>query len=154
EASASAAGGADAAGARPRVGYGDGHARFAGATYDPTSHYRAASVFDFFEELRLTPVMLREVSQHQIRFLARAFDELDLDPAVIDRDREVDLDDVAGFLALRSPRAGELQRLLRRRGVFTDYRGDGPALGPAPYLGGGELEGGVGGLGEVGRGLV
>ena len=154
EASASAAGGADAAGAPRRVGYGDGHARFAGATYDPTSHYRAASVFDFFEELRLTPVMLREVSQHQIRVLARAFDELDLDPAVIDRDREVDLNDVAGFLALRSPRAGELQRLLRGRGVFTDYRGDVLRLGPAPYLSDAQLEEAMGVLGEVVRGLV
>src|SRR6185295_16483886 len=29
-----------------RVPYGKGAARFAGATYDPTSHYRAARVFD------------------------------------------------------------------------------------------------------------
>ena len=30
-----------------RVTYGAGAAAFAGATYDPTSHYRAAAVFDF-----------------------------------------------------------------------------------------------------------
>ena len=30
------------------VPYGEGAARWAGATYDPTSHYRAARVFDFF----------------------------------------------------------------------------------------------------------
>ncbi|HEX7118614.1 MAG TPA: hypothetical protein VF212_07500, partial [Longimicrobiales bacterium] len=74
------------------VAYASGAARFAGATYDPTSHYRAAEVFDFFEEQRLTPAFLREVSQHQLRVLVRAFDALDLDPAVIDRDRTVDLD--------------------------------------------------------------
>ena len=82
-----------------RVAYAEGPARFAGATYDPTPHYRATEVFDFFEELQLTPSLLREVSQHQIRLLARAFDDLDLDPAIIDRDRTVDLGDIAGFLA-------------------------------------------------------
>ena len=38
-----------------RVAYGEGGDRFAGATYDPTSHYRAAAVFDFFREQGLTP---------------------------------------------------------------------------------------------------
>ncbi|HEX7034650.1 MAG TPA: hypothetical protein VF210_02690, partial [Pseudomonadales bacterium] len=37
------------------VPYGPGPARFAGATYDPTSHCRAAAVFDFFEQQGLTP---------------------------------------------------------------------------------------------------
>ena len=40
----------------------------------------------------------------------------------------------AGFLALRSPRAGELSAALRGRGVLTDFRGDVLRLGPAPYL--------------------
>src|SRR6185437_15698147 len=38
-----------------RVAYGQGGDRFAGATYDPTSHYRAAEVFDFFHDQGLTP---------------------------------------------------------------------------------------------------
>ena len=37
-------------GGQASVRYGDGAARFAGATYDPTSHYRAASVFAFHEQ--------------------------------------------------------------------------------------------------------
>src|SRR5690606_23530812 len=37
-------------GREPQVPYGPGPDRFAGGTYDPTSHYRAAEVFDFFEE--------------------------------------------------------------------------------------------------------
>ncbi len=41
-----------------RVAYGEGGDRFAGATYDPTSHYRAAAVFDFFREQGLTPALL------------------------------------------------------------------------------------------------
>jgi len=117
-----------------KVKYGTGHARFAGATYDPTSHYRAATVFDFFEELNLTPALLREVSQHQIDLLARSFDALDADPQIITRDRSVDLDAIGGFLALHSENAEEMSRLLRERGVATDYRADVLRLGPAPYL--------------------
>src|SRR2546427_11361005 len=57
-------------GAAGPVTYGPGAARFAGATFDPTSHYRAARVFDFFEELELTPDLLRQVSLHQVGLLA------------------------------------------------------------------------------------
>jgi hypothetical protein len=42
-----------------RVPYGRGAERFAGWTYDPTSHYRAARVFAFFAEQGLTPERLR-----------------------------------------------------------------------------------------------
>ena len=45
-----------------RVAYSDGPARFAGATYDPTSHYRAAAVADFFAEQGLTQDRLRACS--------------------------------------------------------------------------------------------
>jgi kynureninase len=116
------------------VGYGDGAARFAGATYDPTSHYRAASVFDFFEADRLTPDLLRRVSQHQVGLLAARFDALDADPAFIRREHAVTLPELGGFLALETPRARELCRGLRERGVWADYRADMLRLGPAPYL--------------------
>ncbi|MGH7537973.1 MAG: kynureninase [Gemmatimonadales bacterium] len=117
-----------------RVAYGAGPARFAGATYDPTSHYRAARVFDFFEQQGLTAALLRDVSRHQVGLLASLFDEADLDPAVISRDRSVSLDGIAGFLALRCTHAAELCVALRRRGVSADYRGAVLRLGPAPYL--------------------
>lgn len=116
------------------VGYGRGGMRFAGATFDPTSVYRAAAVFDFFRERGLTPVFLREVSQHQVRLLAERFDALDLDPKLIRRDRSVPLELVGGFLVLWSPQAGELSRRLKADGVWTDARGDALRLGPAPYL--------------------
>ncbi len=114
--------------------YPEGAARFAGSTYDPTAHYRAAEVFDFFEEHALTPELLREVSLHQVGVLAAEFDSLDLDPAVVDRDRSAPPDDVGGFLALRSTRASELRERLRQRGVLADHRGEFLRLGPAPYL--------------------
>ena len=129
--------------------YGAGAARFAGATYDPTSHYRAAAVLDFFDTQAMTPEALRETSRHQVGLLAEAFDALDADPTVVDRDRSVGLDDVAGFLALRSPRAGELSAALAERGVMTDHRGDTLRFGPAPYLTDAQLEDAVAVLGEV-----
>ncbi len=98
---------------KARLQYGKGPARFAGATYDPTSHYRAAEVFDFFESHGLTPEFLRRVSQHQIGILADAFDALDADPWLISRDRTVSLDAIGGFLVLHSPWTAEICRLLR-----------------------------------------
>jgi kynureninase len=133
------------------VGYGRGGMRFAGATFDPTSVYRAAAVFDYFRDRGLTPERLREVSQHQVRLLAERFDALDLDPAVARRDRAVPLDQVGGFLVLWSPRAGELSRRLKAEGVWTDARGDALRLGPAPYLSDAQLIDAVERLGRVGR---
>jgi kynureninase len=133
-----------------QVPYGPGPDRFAGATYDPTSHYRAAAVFDFFERQGLSPALLRVVSQHQVGLLAQEFDQLGLDPKVIDRDRRsVPLEQLGGFLAFRAPRAGELSRALRQRGVWTDFRGETLRFGPAPYLSDGQLVGAVGRLQQV-----
>ncbi len=134
-----------------RVAYGEGGDRFAGATYDPASHYRAAAVFDFFRERQLTPELLREVSRHQIGVLAAAFDALDLDPTVLGRDRDAPLSEIGGFLALRSPRATSLARALHARGVLTDARGEALRLGPAPYLSDRQLHDAIGLLGETAR---
>jgi len=131
--------------------YGAGPARWAGATYDPTSHYRAARVFDFFEEQGLTPELLRGVSRHQVGLLAERFDSLGLDPSVVDRDRSVPLERIGGFLSLRSPHAGELYRGLHDRGVLTDYRGDLLRVGPAPYIADEQLRAAMDALGEAAR---
>jgi kynureninase len=134
-----------------RVAYGEGGDRFAGATYDPTSHYRAAAVFDFFREQGLTPALLREVSQHQIGLLASAFDALDLDPGIVSLDRGSPLSEVGGFLALRSSAATSLAQRLHARGVLTDARGAVLRLGPAPYLSDRQLRDAVALVGEVVR---
>jgi kynureninase len=136
------------------VAYGEDGWRFAGATYDPTANYRASEVFDFFAEMGLAPGFLREVSQHQVGLLAQTFDELDLDPGLVDRDRSVAMEGIGGFLALRSPRAGDLHRGLQARGVFTDYRGETLRMGPAPYLSDRQIEDAVEALGETARGLA
>ena len=101
-----------------RVAYGPGPARFAGATYDFTSHYRAAAVFKFFEDQKLTAPKLREVNQHQIEILSG-----------VSRN-----DAIGGFLAIPAPRAGKIQKALRKKNIWTDYRGEMLRLGPAPYV--------------------
>ena len=136
-----------------QVPYGEGGDRFAGATYDPASHYRAAAVFEFHDEVGLTPDLLREVSRHQIGVLARSFDALDADPAVIRRDQTVPLDQIGGFLALEAPAAGALSAALHRAGVFTDSRGNMLRLGPAPYLSDRQLTDAVAILGKTAKGL-
>jgi kynureninase len=132
-----------------QVAYGSGAAAFAGSTYDPTSNYRAARVFDFFAEQGLTPQVLRASYRRQVDLLAASVDALGLPDDLVTRDRMTPLDCFGGFLALRSPRAGDLQRELAARGVLTDTRGHTLRLGPAPYLADGQLEEAVTVLGAV-----
>lgn len=141
------------AGGREEVAYGAGPARFAGATYDPTSSYRAAEVFTFFREMALTPALLRAVSQHQVGLLIREFDALDLDPARVTRDRATPLARLGGFLSLRTPHAGALSKALKARDVYTDYRKDILRLGPAPYLSDRQLRDGIAALADAARTL-
>lgn len=129
------------------VGYPEGAARFAGATYDPVSHYRAARVFRFFTEHGLTPGFLREVSLRQVGLLAERFDALDAPDHVITRDRRGAPEDFGGFLALRSPHAARLREGLAARGVLADSRGEWLRLGPAPYLSDAQLAAAVDALG-------
>jgi kynureninase len=104
------------------IAYPKGGMRFAGATYDPTSHYRAARVFEFFAERGLTPDALRESYLRQTTLLAEAL-------GVPGR-----RDEFGGFLALEVPNAEDVSRKLRHDGVLTDSRGRWLRLGPAPYL--------------------
>jgi kynureninase len=127
--------------------YPSGSMRFAGSTYDPTSHYRAARVLDFFDEHGLTPERLRESYLQQTRLLAERFDELGLED--VTRDRETPLEAFGGFLALESERAEELSRRLLDAGVVTDSRGRYLRFGPAPYHSDEQLEAAVEHLGRV-----
>ncbi len=133
------------------VRYGAGAARFAGATYDPTSHYRAAEVFGFFEREHLSPELLREVSQHQVGLLLETFESLDLDPTAVRADNSVLLHERGGFLALHAPGAARLCAALKQGGVSTDSRGDVLRFGPAPYLSDAQVVSAMEALGEVVR---
>ncbi|WP_245975912.1 kynureninase [Amycolatopsis palatopharyngis] len=135
-----------------RVGYASGAERFAGATYDPVSHYRGATVFRFFAEHGLDDALLREISRHQIGLLADRFDRLDLPEDEIAMDRETPLAEIGGFLALRCRDAAGVCRALAERGVRSDSRGEYLRLGPAPYHSDSQLESAMDALGEVIRG--
>jgi selenocysteine lyase/cysteine desulfurase len=112
-----------------RVEYGPGPARFAGATYDFTSHYRGAAVFRFFEEQKLTVETLRELSQRQVGLLANG----------IGHDPGVPLGEIGGFVSFGAHAAGQLQETLRQQNIWADYRGNLLRLGPAPYVTEGQL---------------
>jgi kynureninase len=131
------------------VPYPAGAAAFATATYDTTSNYRAARVLDFFAAQGLTPERLRVTYRRQVDLLARLVDELALPDDVLTRDRETPLDRFGSFLAVTSPRAGELQRELAARGVTTDSRGTTLRLGPAPYLTDSQIESAIAVLAAV-----
>jgi kynureninase len=133
-----------------RVAYGSGAARFAGSTYDPLSHDRAAAVLDRFAARGWDPPTLAAAYTHQVGVLVGAFDDLDLDPSVVARDDALDAPGArGGFLALRCADAAGLQRGLRDHGVLADARGAWLRLGPAPYLSDAQLRDAVGALGAV-----
>jgi len=134
------------------VRYGRGASRWAGATYDPTAHYRAAAVFDFFAEQGLTPERLRAVSRRQVGLLHALCEErLDGRARAPGVEGAGGLEGVAGFLALEVRDAAGVQRRLRALGALSDHRGDVLRLGPAPYLTDAQLEEAVAKLAKVVR---
>jgi kynureninase len=130
------------------VTYGEGAAAFAGATYDVTSHYRAAAVFAFHEQQGLTPDRLRAISLRQVGLLKREFERLDVSPAVAEIETMPD-ERRGGFLAIRIAAARDIARRLRQRGVHVDAREDVLRVGPAPYLTDDQLREAIAALGEL-----
>lgn len=134
-------------GSETRVPYGPGAEAFAGATYDPTSHYRAAAVFAFHHEQRLWPSRLRAISQRQTALLQAGVEALDLDPAVA-RLVPVPADRRGGFVAVRTSLAQEAVAALRAAQIWVDARGELLRLGPAPYVTDDQIDSGVACLGR------
>ena len=127
--------------------YPSGGERFQGSTYDPTSHYRACSVIDFFNQQGLTPSLLRDLSQYQLGILVQEFDHLDCEPALIKR-KDVPINSIGGFLSLETTHAGELQAGLKAGVVWTDQRDGYLRLGPAPYVSDAQLRNAIAVLGK------
>ena len=115
------------------VQYDDSDQRFASATYDPTSQFRAAKVVEFFREQDLSPQVLRDQYEAQIGLLRSYFIQKDFDPEIIKLTHNEHLSRNGGFLSLTSPKAREIRADLLSRGIFTDARNQILRLGPAPY---------------------
>ncbi len=126
---------------QPRVGYAEGGARFAGATFDASIVYRAEAALDHWDRFGLTPAALRAISVAQTRRILALLDAGGLGDRVASaRDDERR----GGFVAVRAPAAQEVVARLRARRVLVDARGDRLRLGPAPYLDDAEIDRGVG----------
>jgi kynureninase len=123
-----------------RVAYGTlGKDAFAGATYDPTSHYRAVAVARFMERQGMTANAMRDLSLAQT---ARLMDRLGALEIVTPQEPTAR----GAFVSVRTPRAAELVAALRTHGIFVDSRGDLLRLGPAPYLSNDEIDQGAAAL--------
>lgn len=107
--------------------------RFAGSTYDPTSHYRARAVIGFHARMGMSTAVLRTIS---LRQTARLLEALDGYAVVTPREESAR----GGFVTVRVARADEVVRALRERGVFVDARREHLRFGPAPYLTDDELD--------------
>ena len=108
--------------------------RFAGSTFDPTSYYRAARVVEFFDEMGLTPDILRQISLRQTQLI------IDHLSAWLEPITPLAPEQRGGFVAFHVPNAHHWVEQLRERGVFVDARGDSLRFGPAPYLTDAEIE--------------
>jgi selenocysteine lyase/cysteine desulfurase len=136
---------------RPRsrdVGYGDGGARFLGATFDGSSVYRAEAALDHFDHFGLGVAELRAIS---LRQTARLMDRLQSTGVLGKHALRTPREDArrGGFVSVEVPRAERVVQALRERGVHTDSRGDLLRLGPAPYVTDEELDAGVDALAAV-----
>lgn len=119
--------------------------RWAGSTYDPTSHYRARAVLSFFDAHDMTPERLRATSLRQTARILAGLEGFDV---VTPREASAR----AGFVSVRVRDAQRVVEALRARRVFVDARGDIVRLGPAPYLLDDEIDRGVAAFREAARG--
>jgi kynureninase len=123
-----------------RVEYAGGGARFSGASFDPTSFYRAHAVLQHWDRFGLDVPALRAISLRQTGRIIRLLDDAGLGERVVSPRS----DERRGpFVTVRAPAAHAVVQRLRERAVFVDSRGDLLRLGPAPYLTDDEIDRGV-----------
>lgn len=115
------------------VVFDEGNQKFATATYDPISQYRAAAVTEFFIKQGLTKDVLYKQYHGQVQYLRDLFDDKKFDREVIRHGNERPLDETGGFMALKSAKAREIRAMLLEKGIFTDARDQIIRFGPAPY---------------------
>ncbi|MCC7381073.1 MAG: aminotransferase class V-fold PLP-dependent enzyme [Deltaproteobacteria bacterium] len=132
-----------------RVEYGAGGQRFLGATFDPTSYYRALRVMEWMDAQGLSVEILRAQSIRQTTILMERFDALGL------ADRGLRLASPrahpsrGGFVAFEAPEARRWVGALAARRIRADARESYLRFGPAPYNTSAELERAMSALAEV-----
>lgn len=109
-----------------RVAYGEGGARFYGATFDPSGVYRLEAVLGWLRDEGVTPA---DISRHatglQNRLLASG--------ALPGKRGVPDGVETGNFLTVELPEAEEVYRALHSRNVITDYRGNRLRVGFGVY---------------------
>lgn len=122
------------------VSYGPGGERFAGATFDPTSFYRAEAVLKHWERFGLTPERLRAISLRQTERILQRFDAAGLGDRIASSREGARR---GGFVAVHTEEAASIVARLRDQGVLVDSRRSILRLGPAPYLTDAEIDQGA-----------
>lgn len=115
------------------VKFDEGDQKFATATYDPISQFRAAAVTEFFIKQGLSPDVLRKQYSSQLRYLRELFDDQNFKGSGIEHANTRPVKESGGFLALQSENARKLRASLLEKDIFTDARADILRIGPAPY---------------------
>ena len=111
----------------PSVAYAMGDFRFAGATFDPTSLYRACAVAEFFTEHDLTSKNLAANYRAQKKVIQNCLTKFDLPVSQANQE-------TGAFVSIPFQTAEKLVTELRKRNIFCDSRGSNLRLGPAPYV--------------------
>jgi len=107
--------------------------KFAGATFDPSSAYRAAKVVEFFKEQQLSNSYFTSLYKSRVGELIQAFKALDLPENEFSIINDVNPEKRAGFMAIKTKKAVLYQQKLAQSGILTDARGESLRFGPAPY---------------------
>jgi kynureninase len=121
------------------VSYASGGGRFLGATFDPTSLYRALRVSEWMDRIGLDVAALRGQSLRQTSLMIERFDALGIGsnlPLATPRAPERR----AGFVAFEHTEPHALVHSLAEAGVRSDARAPYLRLGPAPYTTRAEIE--------------
>jgi len=135
------------------VQFDDGDQRFATATYDPISQFRAAEVVTFFKKQGLSPDVLRNQYKSQVEYLTALFEEQNSRGSGIKLSHSRSPEETGGFLSLTSPQARTIRANLLAKGIFTDARDQILRLGPAPYTSSKQCQGVINALFEEVRQL-
>lgn len=115
------------------VKFDDGDQKFATATYDPISQFRAAAVTQFFRKMGLTPDVLKNQYRSQLNYLRNQFDDRNDSRSGISHANLRPIEESGGFMPLRSEHARAISAELLNEGIYTDARNDIIRIGPGPY---------------------